>query len=297
MNAVHQRRGDLSAELVSPSGVRSVLAPSRRFDESSRGYEDWNFMSVAHFGEDGIGEWTIIVKDAVVNDKLGILTDWRLKIFGESIDASKTELLPMPDEHDDDGHDTIPSTTAPVSTAPVAPPTSRPLPDGSDHPTRPSIPKPTDGNQAAPAPTTASPAPGTSTPTDVPSSTDEEKQHEHLLPSIFPTFGVSKRTQIWIYGALTIIIIFIAGLLMYFWIQRRKRLAANPRDRYEFEMLNDDDELDAMGGGKQRKSRRAGELYDAFAGESDEDSFFSEDEHDSGDDERHRGEEEQLTEK
>ena len=31
------------------------------------------------------------------------------------------------------------------------------------------------------------------------------------MPSIFPTFGVSKRTQIWIYGALTLIILFCAA--------------------------------------------------------------------------------------
>jgi kexin len=298
MNVEHQRRGDLSAELVSPSGIRSFLAPPRRFDEASHGYQDWNFMSVAHFGEDGAGEWTIIIKDTVVNDKLGILTDWRLKVFGESIDASKAKLLPMPDEHEDDDHDAIASTTGPVSTVSVAPHTSKPLPNGSGHPTRPSIPKPTDGDLASsPAPTADSPTITTPVPTSTPTSTpsaqeEEEKAHDNFLPPIFPTFGVSKRTQIWIYGAMAIIIIFITGLLIYFWIQRRKRLAANPRDGYEFEMLNDDDEIEAMGGGRQKKSRRAGELYDAFAGESDEDSFFSDD-----DDEGGRGEGDRLTEK
>jgi len=278
MNAAHQRRGDLSAELVSPSGIKSHLAPSRRFDEATSGYVDWNFMSVAHFGESGIGEWTVIVKDTVMNDKSGILTDWRLKIFGESIDAAKAKLLPMPNEHDDDDHDVIYSTTAPVSTAPVEAPTSKPLPDGSDHPTRPSVPKPTN----AQATTTVS---ATSTPS---SAADADKNHDHFLPPIFPTFGVSKRTQIWIYGAMAIIMVFIASLLIYFYIQRRKRLALNPREGYEFEMLNEEDEQESglLGGGRKKGgrggNRRAGELYDAFAGESDEDSLFDEEDEREG---------------
>ena len=262
MNAAHQRRGDLSAELVSPSGIKSYLAPSRRFDEAASGYVDWNFMSVAHFGESGIGEWTVIVKDTVMNEKTGVLTDWRLKIFGESIDASKSKLLPMPNEHDDDDHDVI---SAPVSTAPVEVPTSKPLPDGSDHPTRPSIPKPTNA-QATPTSTATGTTPE-----------EADKNHDHFLPPIFPTFGVSKRTQIWIYGAFGIIVVFISSLLIYFYIQRRKRLANNPREGYEFEMIGDEDGEDAGmlgGGGRRGRNRRAGELYDAFAGESDEDSFF-----------------------
>ncbi|KIW01012.1 uncharacterized protein PV09_07529 [Verruconis gallopava] len=308
MNAEHQRRGDLSAELVSPSGVRSMLAPSRRLDEAESGYVDWNFMSVAHFGEDGIGEWTLIVRDTNINDKIGVLTDWRLKLFGECIDAEKATLLPMPTEHDDDDHDVILS--APVSTASVAPTTTKPLPDGSGHPTRPAIPKPTDAGEA-PSPAQTTPATGSPTGTQVssPTSTDlseeeSEKQNEHFLPPIFPTFGVSKRTQIWIYGSLTIIVLFITSLLIYLYVQRRKRLAANPRDGYEFEMINDDDELDALASkmaGSKRKSRRAGELYDAFAGESDEDSLFSDgDDHDRRNDayaDSDRGEEQRLTEK
>jgi kexin len=247
------------------------------------GYVDWNFMSVAHFGEDGVGEWTVVVKDTNVNEKIGQLTDWRLKIFGESIDAVKAGLLPMPNEHDDDDHDVVYSTTAPVSTAPVEAPTSKPLPDGSDHPTRPSIPKPTGA-----ATTISATTPTSSTP----ASATEDANHDHFLPPIFPTFGVSKSTQIWIYGAMGIIIVFISSLLIYFYVQRRKRLAANPREGYEFEMLNEEDE-ELVGAGKRRRNRRAGELYDAFAGESDEEDLFSDDESEG----RGRRSDEQLREK
>lgn len=49
MNANHTRRGDLSVELHSPSGVISYLSVTRKNDMIDKGYEDWTFMSVAHW--------------------------------------------------------------------------------------------------------------------------------------------------------------------------------------------------------------------------------------------------------
>lgn len=49
MNVNHTRRGDLSAELRSPSGVISYLSTARTHDLASQGYVDWTFMSVAHW--------------------------------------------------------------------------------------------------------------------------------------------------------------------------------------------------------------------------------------------------------
>ena len=49
MNINHTRRGDLSVELRSPSGIISHLSVERRQDDSDAGYEDWTFMSVAHW--------------------------------------------------------------------------------------------------------------------------------------------------------------------------------------------------------------------------------------------------------
>ena len=58
-------------------------------------------------------------------------------------------------------------------------------------------------------------------------------------------------------------------------MQRRKRLRNTPRDDYEFEMLDENDLGGGTGGaaGVRKPQRRAGELYDAFAGESDEEMF------------------------
>jgi len=88
------------------------------------------------------------------------------------------------------------------------------------------------------------------------------------------------------------------------YVQRRKRLRNNPRDDYEFEMLDDGEEEGLTTGkrgvgagvGGKKKSRRAGELYDAFAGESDEE-FFSEDEVVAGMPYRDADEEEEWREK
>lgn len=49
MNVNHTRRGDLSVELRSPDGLTSHIATPRTNDNYQGGYEDWTFMSVAHW--------------------------------------------------------------------------------------------------------------------------------------------------------------------------------------------------------------------------------------------------------
>ncbi|CAI6279468.1 unnamed protein product [Periconia digitata] len=269
MNAEHERRGDLSVELISPENMTSHLSVTRKGDEEAVGYDDWTFMSVAHWGEKGVGKWTVVVKDTEVNDKTGNFTDWKLRLWGECIDASKAKDLPLPTTHDDDDHDVIDD--HPAHTTSVSVPTGTPVSvDPSNLPTRPVNQKPT-GTSQADSSATPSPSAAAASATASP---------ENFLPSIFPTFGVSKRTQIWIYGSIGLILVFVAGLGTYFYLARRKRLQST-RDSYEFEILDeaDDDEggaragmLAGAGGARSgRRAKRGGELYDAFAGESDED--------------------------
>jgi len=49
MNVNHTRRGDISVDLVSPIGVVSHIATARKQDSAAKGYNDWTFMSVAHW--------------------------------------------------------------------------------------------------------------------------------------------------------------------------------------------------------------------------------------------------------
>lgn len=277
MNVEHQRRGDLSVELISPSGMSSYLSTARRDDEAPYGYVDWTFMSVAHWGEAGVGNWTVLIKDTKPgNGKTGTFTDWKLRLWGESIDSSKAKLLPIPTEHDDDDHDKIDD--HPAHTTSVVLPSSTPTvtANPSDHPDRPVNQKPT-GTSGASQTVSATASPSAST----------APENENFLPSIFPTFGVSRRTQIWIYGSLSLIIIFVAGLGAYFYVARRRQQKSS-RDAYEFEVLDDAEDreetgmLSGAGKNKKGRARRGGELYDAFAGESDEDLLSDSDGGDEG---------------
>ncbi|TVY18354.1 Kexin [Lachnellula arida] len=259
MNVEHTRRGDISVDLVSPDKVISHLSVTRSLDTLAEGYVDWTFMSVVHWGESGIGTWTIVVKDTIMNANNGTFIDWHLKLWGESIDASKATLLPMPTEDQDDDHDQIISSTTSISgtttSVDASVPTSSIPANPTDHPDRPT--KPTGATEEETTPT------GTSTPSATTSS---------WLPSFFPTFGVGPKTQIWIYGAAALIIIFCCGLGVYLYMARRKRLLNNPRDEWEFDLLEEDEADVLNGGGKKGGKRRAGELYDAFAAGSEDES-------------------------
>ncbi|KAK4144792.1 peptidase S8/S53 domain-containing protein [Dichotomopilus funicola] len=308
MNVAHGRRGDISVDLISPSKVVSHLSVTRKYDESTEGYDDWTFMSVAHWGELGTGTWTIVVKDTNINEFSGRFVDWHLKLWGESLDASKAVLLPMPTEEDDNDHAVVPTTTLKAST------TSVPLPGGTspadadttDHPNRPVNAKPT--GTGTPVPPEAEES------ATAPASTDKPST---WLPSFLPTFGVSAATQAWIYGSLVLIVLFCAGLGVYLYLARRKRLRNNPRNDYEFELLDDDEDDDfdggeglaasgrgargfegagaekfgagagagaggvgagaAAGGRKGKKRTRGGELYNAFAGDSSDEDGLADD--------------------
>jgi kexin len=171
----------------------------------------------------------------------------------------------MPSEHDDDNHDEIATTTIAGTTQAITPgptPTASPTENPNDHPDRPVNEKPAD---AASSPTSTNIAPAAESTT--PSS---------WLPSFFPSFGVSSKTQIWIYGAAALILIFCIGLAIFFYLARRRRLRNNPRDEWEFDLLEEDEAEGLNGGsraaGKKGTKRRAGELYDAFAAGSDDES-------------------------
>jgi kexin len=210
-------------------------------------------------GESGVGTWTLVVRDLKKNEHQGIFVDWHLKLWGEAIDASKATKLPMPTEEDDADHDKITTVTAPGVTSTLGTPTdatktfvSKP----SDHPERPTKP-------AATTPETSA----TASPTVPPSGTDK-----------FPPFGGSKTVTMWVIGAASLIAVFCIGLGIYFCIARKRQLRNNPRNSYEFELL-DDEEGDGLNSGeknKQARRTRGGELYDAFAGASDDEEDFDE---------------------
>jgi kexin len=49
MNLTHERRGDITIDLISPNSIISHIATKRKFDTSTEGMVGWYFMSVKHW--------------------------------------------------------------------------------------------------------------------------------------------------------------------------------------------------------------------------------------------------------
>uniref|UniRef100_A0A673CDE4 Proprotein convertase subtilisin/kexin type 5a n=1 Tax=Sphaeramia orbicularis TaxID=375764 RepID=A0A673CDE4_9TELE len=83
---VHSRRGDLSIRLSSPSGTVSQLLDNRPLDNSTEGFQDWEFMTTHCWGEQAAGEWTLEIQDTPSPTRniiaLGALKEWSLVIYG-----------------------------------------------------------------------------------------------------------------------------------------------------------------------------------------------------------------------
>jgi kexin len=45
----HKKRGDVEIELVSPNGVRSILAGTRSRDSATTGFPGWRFSTIKHW--------------------------------------------------------------------------------------------------------------------------------------------------------------------------------------------------------------------------------------------------------
>ncbi|KAH3669414.1 hypothetical protein OGAPHI_001535 [Ogataea philodendri] len=98
VNIVATRRGDVCVTLVSPNGIRSELSQGRRLDNDQRGFKNWTFSSVAHWGEPGDGTWTLEVKNAKERNSLKV-QDWSLHFFGECIDPAKAKRFSLDEDY------------------------------------------------------------------------------------------------------------------------------------------------------------------------------------------------------
>lgn len=90
----HPNRGDLDIQLVSPSGVISQLVTPQVEDNGSlswpsgatipsesRGYINWTFSSLRHWGESSVGVWNVIVRDTVSGD-VGQVEEVTVRLHG-----------------------------------------------------------------------------------------------------------------------------------------------------------------------------------------------------------------------
>jgi subtilisin-like proprotein convertase family protein len=83
LNLDHQRTRDLSIELISPSGTRSVLMSARTgfLSIEGTGYKDSMLMSTHFYGESSKGEWKLKVIDTDKGDSATILWDFGTNIY------------------------------------------------------------------------------------------------------------------------------------------------------------------------------------------------------------------------
>ena len=58
------RRGDLTIYITSPQGTRSTLLGKRRMDYSSKGFNNWAFMSTHNWEENPRGKWKLEIDNA-----------------------------------------------------------------------------------------------------------------------------------------------------------------------------------------------------------------------------------------
>ncbi|KAI9018202.1 peptidase S8/S53 domain-containing protein [Hyaloraphidium curvatum] len=82
VTVTHPTRGQLSYEIVSPSGIRSIIGEARPYDVSSQGLSNWTFMSLKYWGDQAAGDWTFTIRDEIDESRTGELVSWGLKIYG-----------------------------------------------------------------------------------------------------------------------------------------------------------------------------------------------------------------------
>lgn len=77
------RRGDLSINMTSPMGTKSILLSRRpRDDDAKVGFDKWPFMTTHTWGEDARGTWVLEVGFQGKEPQHGVLKEWTLMLHG-----------------------------------------------------------------------------------------------------------------------------------------------------------------------------------------------------------------------
>ncbi|KAI0077117.1 hypothetical protein K474DRAFT_1662048 [Panus rudis PR-1116 ss-1] len=241
----HTRRGDVEVELVSPNGVKSILAGKRHGDTDKTGFPGWTFMTVKHWDENPVGTWTIRVSDQHREGQNGTFLGWTMTLWGSVIDESKVKeydipvldqtLPPLLDHHD--------SPATPTTTKAHPKPTEHLPPDHGA----------AEGEAHKPA------FPGSSKPEDAvenPSGTLTPTPDEGW----FSDLSNLVTNQAWFFIAIGAVVIFGVAVGIFFW--RR----AVQRRRLQYSSLPGDEMAMSSVSGRPRTK----ELYDAFGEVSDD---------------------------
>ncbi|KAI9065403.1 hypothetical protein FKP32DRAFT_1647634 [Trametes sanguinea] len=269
----HTRRGDVEVELVSPNGIRSVLAARRNSDNAKSGYPGWTFMTVKHWDENPVGDWTIRVSDQRKEEESGAFLGWTMTIWGSVLDAGKDirlyqvplvdEVLPPGPSPNDEPTDTT-STIISTSTKTIPRPTEH-LPgdhgdaEGEKHKPAFSTPTPPAAEPTGAAEDVAEPSSAGAIPTIT--ATPDEGWFSDLSKLV--------ENQMWFFVAIGAVALFGIGVSVFFW---RRAVLRKRRANYSTLPGGDDMAMSALdrGGSGSRAPRQTKELYDAFGEVSDD---------------------------
>ncbi|KAI8337628.1 peptidase S8/S53 domain-containing protein [Chlamydoabsidia padenii] len=232
VNIEHQHRGDIQIILSSPNKVESELAAVRRGDASSDGIRNWKFMTVKHWDEDPIGNWTLFVYDEMNADATGDMLNWTMTLFGEMDRRFVGDPIHQPDVN----HDTTNNSTT-LIIKPTSSLVTSTLSKDPHVPARPTRVKPTITN-------------ANSSPDTTPTSYIDE---DYILPegSTTTTTDGSPDHTVLVYGFIGSMLILGLATGIYLFKRKHWRSASLARQYsaatdigYEFNELKPDEEED-----------------------------------------------------
>jgi len=261
----HTKRGDVEVEIVSPNGIKSILASMRRSDNAQTGYPGWTFMSVKHWGENPIGDWKLKVSNQDDPIHNGTFLGWNMVFWGSSIDPSLATKFEVPLVEN------------------VLPP--------KDQPMRPVVPSATTTKQHA-KPTAHLPGDHGSAEGENTSPAFSSIKSDITIPTAAPTttpitsspgegwfsnIANLVQNQKWVLAAVGLVALFGVGSGVFLW---RRRALQKKAAVYSALAGGDEVSMSAIRAGRVTSRgtgpRTTRELYDAFGEVSDDDDDINE---------------------
>ncbi|CCH58858.1 hypothetical protein TBLA_0B00130 [Henningerozyma blattae CBS 6284] len=229
-------RGQTTIDLISPTGMVSNLGVIRKHDLANSGFKDWTFMSVAHWGEDGIGDWKLQVRTHDASNKI-TFNNWRLKFYGESIDPTKVQKFvygqdKVVDEkpNNDEDNSSIASSNAPQDTSTTINPSHTSSEESKPSSIVSNIPEPTSSsipNKSNIDNQNSDKAEGYDDDVETPNKLSSKQKWFNYFVSLFAV-GV---------------VIFI--LYIMFFTKTRRKIKRSRAETYEFDIIDTDSDYDS----------------------------------------------------